>query len=65
MDTILAELKHPWLDEKRQFDRIMGVKSDSIDQGDMPIEYQQMHGTFTLQRKNDMYTAFEQTISNK
>lgn len=72
IEMILAELKRPWIDGKPLFDRIVGVKGDSTGQGDMPMEYLQMHSglpvgqeshvKFTLQSKNDMYTVFEQAI---
>lgn len=54
------------------FERIVAVKGDSTGQGDMPMEFLQMHSglpvgqeshvKFTLQSKNDMYVAFEQAI---
>jgi hypothetical protein len=72
IEMILADLKRPWLDGKPLFDRIVGVKGDSTGQGDMPMEYLQMHSglpvgleshvKFTLQSKNDMYLALEQAI---
>lgn len=39
IEMILADLNRPWIDGKRLFDRIVGVKGDSTGQGDMPMEY--------------------------
>lgn len=54
------------------FERIVGVKGDSTGQGDMPMEFLQMHSglpvgddshvKFTLQSKNDLYVNFENAI---
>lgn len=72
IELLLAELRKPWEDGKPLFDRVVAVRGDSTGQGDMPMEFLQMHSglpiaaeshvKFTLQSKNDLYVNFENAI---